>query len=76
VGINKLIRKISVIPISVLCYAVSAISLVLPWSIRKKYLYLLGILGGIALKSEWVMQFVREHAFAQESEEELILKEG
>ncbi len=73
---NNVINNIFFIVISVFCFTISTISLLLPWSIRKMYLRFLEIMARIALKSKWVLQFVSKRAFAQETEGNLLLKDG
>ena len=55
-------------------FVLSAIAIILPWRARIVYLRILEFTSKIILRSNFVMDFVNEHAFAQESEKELLLR--
>ncbi|MCK4733089.1 MAG: hypothetical protein KAT65_11595 [Methanophagales archaeon] len=52
----------------------STIAILLPWRAHIAYLRILEFTSKIILRSNFVMDFVNEHAFAQESEKELLLR--
>jgi hypothetical protein len=55
-------------------FVLSAIAIILPWRAHIAYLRILEFASKIILRSTFVMDFVNEHAFAQESEKELLLR--
>jgi len=55
-------------------FVLSAIAILLPWRAHIAYLRILEFTSKIILRSNFVMDFVNEHAFAQESEKELLLR--
>jgi|LGVF01.1.fsa_nt_gb hypothetical protein len=67
-------KKILIGSIFIASFVLSTTVIFLPWRARIIYLRILGFASKIILRSTFVMSFVNEHAFAQESEKELLSK--
>ena len=68
------IKKLLMGFIFIASFVLSAMAIILQWRARIVYLRILEFTCKIILRSNFVMAFVNEHAFAQESEKELLLR--
>jgi hypothetical protein len=68
------IKKILTGLIFIASFVLSTIAILLPWRAHIVYLRILEFASKIILRSNFVMDFVNEHAFAQESEKESLMR--